>query len=221
MKNELITHSNPKSVISEAIKTIRTNLLFSSLDEKIKTILITSSIPGEGKSFLTSNLAIAFSQNDLNVLIIDCDLRKGRLHHIFDLENKHGLSNLLLEEKINKKDYVQKTKIKNVSLISTGILPPNPSEILATEKFNLVLESLKKDFDIIILDSPPVSIVSDALVLTKKVDQTVIVAANRKVQLKEVENTKKQILNVGGKIAGVILNKKKVEKKEYYNKYYN
>lgn len=222
MIKELITHNNPKSIISETIKTVRTNLLFSSIDSDVKTLLITSSIPSEGKSFIASNLATAFAQTKQKVLLVDCDMRKGRLHKIFKVENDKGISNLLVDSNtIKLKPYVKKTDVPNVNLISIGTIPPNPNELLGSEKFNEFLEVAKKEYDLVIFDSAPVSIVSDALILAKKVDRTIIVAAYRKTPMNELENTKKQILNVGGKIAGVVVNKKKTNKKEYYNKYYN
>jgi capsular exopolysaccharide synthesis family protein len=219
MNKELITHANPKSIISESIKGIRTNLLFTSVDEELKTILVTSSIPGEGKSFITSNLAVTFAQSGYNVLLVDCDMRKGRLHRIFNLVNDKGLSDMLISGE-SIKPYVKKTHVMSLSLVTMGTTPPNPSELLSSAKFIEFLKVAKTHYSIIILDSTPINAVSDALVLTKLVDQTVIVSAHRKTDIKDIINTKKAILNAGGTIAGVILNKKKTKKKDYYGKYY-
>ncbi|MDD2391387.1 MAG: CpsD/CapB family tyrosine-protein kinase [Bacilli bacterium] len=218
---ELITYDNPKSIISESIKGVRTNLLFSSIDKKLKTILVTSSIQGEGKSFISSNLAIAFSQSDYKVLLVDCDMRKGRLDKIFGLTNDKGLSDMLIEgEKIEIKPFVKKTAIPNVSLITLGTVPPNPLELLSSSKFQEFIEKAKSSYDLVILDSPPINVVSDSVVLTKLVDETVIVTTHRKTEIKELINAKKAILNAGGNIAGVVLNNKKTSKKSYYGKYY-
>ena len=218
---ELITHHNPKSIISESIKGVRTNLLFTGVDHGLKTILVTSSVPGEGKSFISSNLAVAFSQSKYNVLIVDCDMRKGRIHRIFDLVNDKGLSDMLIHGKsLELKPYIKKTDIPNVSLLSMGTTPPNPLELLSSSRFVEFLEEAKKEYDIIILDSTPVSVVSDALVLSKLVDETIIVASHRNTDVKTLINTKKAIINALGSIAGVVLNKKRTKKKDYYGKYY-
>ena len=218
---ELITHHNPKSIISESIKGVRTNLLFSGVDHGLKTILVTSSVPGEGKSFISSNLAVAFSQSKYNVLIVDCDMRKGRIHRIFNVVNDKGLSDMLIQGKsLELKPYIKKTDIPNVSLLSMGTTPPNPLELLSSSRFVDFLEKAKEEYDIIILDSTPVSVVSDALVLSKLVDETIIVASHRNTDVKTLINTKKAIINAGGSIAGVVLNKKRTKKKDYYGKYY-
>lgn len=135
MRRELIVDRDPKSALSESIKNIRTNLQFSSVDGKIKNILITSSTSGEGKSFVTANLAVAFAKLGNKVLVVDCDMRLGRQHEIFGLSNSVGLSNLLIDEIEQKYEkYIQKTEVKNVSVLTRGIVPPNPSELLASEK---------------------------------------------------------------------------------------
>ena len=221
INNELKVHKNPKSMITEAIKTVRTNLIFSSVDEELKSILVTSSVPGEGKSFISSNLAVAFAQTNMNVLIIDCDLRKGRLHKIFGVDNSKGLSNLLVEFDLdNISKYIKETKAKNVHIIPTGLMPPNPLEMLSSKRFNKLLKALETEFDLVILDSPPVNIVSDAVVLSKNVSKSVVVSAAKKTTLKQLELTTKQIENASGVKPGVVLNNKKLKTKEYYNKYY-
>ena len=151
MRRELIVDHNPKSALSESIKNIRTNLQFSSVDGKIKNILITSSTSGEGKSFVSANLAVAFAKLGNKVLIVDCDMRLGRQHEIFGLPNTVGLSNLLIDE-IEQKygKYIQKTEIKNVSVLTRGIVPPNPSELLASEKMHYLMQILNSEYDIII-----------------------------------------------------------------------
>ena len=135
MKAELVVHSDPKSTVSETLKIIRTNIQFSSVDEKVKTILVTSSVHGEGKSFISANLAATLAQNGSKVLLVDCDLRKGRLHKIFEVESERGLSDLLIDEiNTDVKQYIKKTHIDNLSLITMGTLPPNPSELLSSAR---------------------------------------------------------------------------------------
>lgn len=219
--NDLITHNDPKSYLAETIKTVRTNLLFSSVDNKLKTILITSTEPGEGKSFIASNLAVAFAQSGSKVLLVDCDLRKGRQHEIFGLSNKIGLSSLLISDGFVELElYIRKTKIDNLYVIPIGITPPNPLELLSSESFDNFLETVKHEFDLIILDAAPVSKVSDALVLSKDADKTIVVAAFNQTEESDLNETLKSLKNVGAKVAGVVLNKKVISKKTYYGKYY-
>lgn len=220
MGEELVTYKRPKSIISESIKTVRTNLLFTSVDKGLKTVLVTSSVPGEGKSFIAANLASAFAQAKYSVLLIDCDLRKGRLHKVLGMPNDKGLSDMLIVSSLVDQSYIRSTEIPNLSFLSMGTIPPNPLELLSSSKFTYFLRIFQENYDIIVIDSPPVGIVSDALVLSKLVDETVIVSAHHKTNVSDLENTKKSIQNAGGKIAGVILNKKKTKKKEYYDKYY-
>ena len=125
MKSELVIENKPKSNISEEIRTIKTNIQFMTTDNSAQTLLITSSIPGEGKSFISSNLACAFAQNDERILLIDCDLRLGRLHKIFGLSNERGLSNLLISKDLNCKSYLQKTEVNNLYVLSRGTIVPS------------------------------------------------------------------------------------------------
>ena len=141
MRSELIVNTRPKSNISENIRTVRTNLEFASASKKLKTILISSSVSGEGKSFISSNLAVAFAQNDKKVLLIDADLRRGRVHNIFNLKNPKGLSNLLLEDDMREiKHYIAKSDIDNLYVLFRGTIPPNPSELLNSDKMHDIFE---------------------------------------------------------------------------------
>lgn len=221
MKNEIIVDKNPKSSVAEAIRIIRTNLEFSGVDKKIKTVLITSSVPSEGKSFISTNLATAFAQNGSKVLLMDCDMRKGRLHKIFDIPNEKGLSNLLLENVETKfKSYVKKTKIDNLYLLPKGVVPPNPSELLNSPKTKSLLKVLSDKFDYIILDGTPINGLTDSLILTKYVDKTVIVASVNYTKTNELEFTKKSLISVGADIAGVIVNRTPDTHSSYYGNYY-
>ena len=222
MSKELIISTNPKGVTAEAIRTLRTNLQFTFVDKNIKTIMVTSSIPGEGKSFISANLAVSFGLIGFKVLLVDCDMRKGRQYKIFDFKDENvGLSNLLLDNIKNYKKYVKKTAYENVSVITSGIVPPNPSELLGSNKNIELQELLKKEYDLIIIDSPPVNAVTDTLVLTSTVDEAVIVCAYKETPIDLLESTKKALENTGVKIAGVVMNKMKSSKsKYYYGKYY-
>ena len=218
-KVELLVQKYPKSVVSESIKTLRTNLQFSSVDSELKTILITSSIPGEGKSFISANLAISFTQTDKKVLIVDCDMRKGRQHRIFKLSNTKGLSNLLIDDMANYKDYINKTSIKNLYVITRGTVPPNPSELLNSNKNSELIKILRSKFDIIIFDGVPCNGLPDSIIMSKLVDKVLIVSSESVTPRSVLESTKKQLKNVEAPVAGDVLNNVN-RKNSKYGKYY-
>ncbi len=220
MINELIVETNSKSSVAEAIRIIRTNLQFSSADKEVKSILVTSSIAGEGKSFISSNLATAFAQNGKKVLLIDCDLRRGRLHKIFSLNNTRGLSDLLISDiKADFSGYLQKTKIKNLFLLSSGSVPPNPSELLDSKKNQALIKLLSKQFDYVIFDGTPVGGLTDSVIMSKYVDKVVIVCTVNYTKVEQLVNTQKTLENVGADIAGVIVNKIPEAYSGYYGYY--
>ncbi len=222
MNNELIVANNPKSGVAEAIKTIRTNLLFSSIDEPVKSILMTSSMSGEGKSFVSANLAVAFAQTGVKVLIVDCDLRRGRQHKIFNIDNEQGLSNLLLDDvDKNYKKYIKKTRYENIYVLPMGIVPPNPSELLASAKNKQLAKTLKQKFDLVIYDGVPVGGLTDSIIMADLVDKIVIVSAYKVTPVEFLANTNKALEKFKDKIAGVILNKFPSSKDHYYSKYYS
>ena len=222
MNNELIVANNPKSGVAEAIKTIRTNLLFSSIDEPVKSILMTSSMSGEGKSFVSANLAVAFAQTGVKVLIVDCDLRRGRQHKIFNIDNEQGLSNLLLDDvDKNYKKYIKKTRYENIYVLPMGIVPPNPSELLASAKNKQLAKTLKQQFDLVIYDGVPVGGLTDSVIMADLVDKIVIVSAYKVTPVEFLANTNKALEKFKDKIAGVILNKFPSSKDHYYSKYYS
>ena len=222
MNNELIVANNPKSGVAEAIKTIRTNLLFSSIDEPVKSILMTSSMSGEGKSFVSANLAVAFAQTGVKVLNVDCDLRRGRQHKIFNIDNEQGLSNLLLDDvDKNYKKYIKKTRYENIYVLPMGIMPPNPSELLASAKNKQLAKILKQKFDLVIYDGVPVGGLTDSVIMADLVDKIVIVSAYKVTPVEFLANTNKALEKFKDKIAGVILNKFPSSKDHYYSKYYS
>ena len=221
---ELIVNNYPKSSIAEAIKSVRTNLRFSSINEKVKTILITSSIAGEGKSFVSANLASTFATAKEKVLLIDCDLRRGRQKNLFEMDKhvKLGLSDLLIDNNwmFNLKNYIQNTEVNNLDVLTTGSMPPNPSVLLESKKIEDIVEELKKQYDVIIFDTPPVGGLTDALVMTRLADVVLIVARAKKTTLELLENTKQALENLNANIAGVILNQVDKKDSKYYKNYY-
>lgn len=225
-KKELIAQKDPKSPVSEVFRTLRTNIQFMSTNKKLQTLLITSTFPDEGKSLVASNLAITFAQAGNKVILIDADMRKGRQFKIFDVLPKPGLSNYLSgidvqnPNDINISEYVQKTNVENLLIMTAGNIPPNPSELLVSPQMTRLLEDLKEVCDIIIIDGTPCELVTDSVILSRIVDSTVIITAHKETKRDSLERVIKSIKNVGGNIAGVVVNKTPVSGKEYNEKYY-
>lgn len=227
MKKEVIAHKDPKSPISEVFRTLRTNIQFINNERRIKTLLVTSTLPGEGKSWIASNLAVIFAQAGKKVVLIDADMRKGRQYVIFGTVPKPGLSNYLsqvgIKEENTTKEVIaclQKTEVKNLYLMPAGSIPPNPSELLVSAKMTKLLEKLKKVCDIVIIDGTPCELVTDAVILSRMVDSTIIVTAHKVTKKDALGKTIKSIQNVGGKISGIVINKIPVSGKKYEEKYY-
>ena len=225
MTTDLIINANPKSIFSEAIKTIRTNLAFSMIDKEMKTILLTSPQSGDGKSFITANLAVAYAQEDKKVLVVDCDLRKGRQHEIFEVMNvtSGGYSNLILNYKDDLKldKYIVSTSNKNIDLLPTGPTPPNPVELLASESNQKLMKELRKHYDVILLDCPPVLGLSDTMIMTKYSDANLIVVSSRKTKVESLDKAKKVFEQAKANITGVIINRASVKDNSYYSYYSN
>lgn len=219
--SNIISHKNPKSIIAESVKILRTNLQFSNVDGTLKTVMVTSSVPGEGKSFTSSNLAVAFSQLGMKVLIVDCDMRRGTQHKQFTVTNTNGLSDLLIDSLADYVKYIKPTNIENLSIITAGTVPPNPSELLSSKKFETFVSEMREMFDMVIFDLPPVTVVPDAAIVATKVDKTVIVTRVKVTPMEELDKTKKMLENVGANVAGVVVNGVKTSGKKYYGKYYN
>ena len=224
-ENEIIVQNNSKSNISEALKTIRTNISFSQTSDNAKTILFTSCNAGEGKSWVASNIAVAYAQSNKNVIIIDADMRKGRQHKIFDVKNINGLAECLKKIETNNdyeilKNYIQETKIPKVHIITIGAIPPNPSELLMTDNMHYLIHMLKCIYDVVIIDGTPCNLVSDSIPISSIADTTILITESRKTKIEDIRNTIKLIKNAGGNIAGIILNKREVKNKEYKKGYY-
>lgn len=227
MKKEVIVQKNPKSPIAESFRTLRTNIQFINSRKEVKTLLITSTLPGEGKSWVSANLAVTFAEAGKKVAIIDADMRKGRQHIIFGVDNEYGLSNLLSTietkgriESVDVAKYIQPTEVQNLFVISKGEVPPNPSELLSADTTSELLKELGKIFDLIIIDGPPSLIVTDSIIISRIVDSTVIVAEYNGTKKDNLAKIKRDIENVGGRIAGVVINKIPKQGKKYESSYY-
>ena len=220
IEDKIITYSDPKSSISETFRTLRTNIQFAiSGTKNVNTILITSSLKGEGKSWNSANIAAAFAMQGKKTLLIDADMRRGTQHKLFDLKNSNGLSNYLADVNWNENSLIKKTDIDNLFIITCGKVPPNPSELLSSNRMTELLSTAKENFDIIILDGPPVLLVSDSLILAKDVDSVIIVAAAKETKKEVLKTTTTSLQNVGAKLGGVVLNKIDISDKNRYSKY--
>lgn len=221
---DLVINRNPKSLFAESIRSIRTNLAFSSLDKNVKIIINTSPEAGDGKSFITANLAVAYAQEGKKVLLIDADLRRGRQHEIFEVMNitSGGYSNLMLNyrENISLEKYIFPTFDENIDLLPTGPMPPNPVELLASENNKKLLNKLKNKYDLIIMDCAPVIGLSDSIILATMSDINILTISAKKTKMESLERAKKQFEQANAKIDGVILNKASMETNGYYYNYY-
>ena len=228
MKKELIAHRDPKSLVSEVFRTLRTNIQFMNTNNKLKTLLVTSTLPSEGKSWVTANLAVTFAQAGKKVILVDADMRKGRQYTIFEVSPRPGLSNYLsgfdsnTGEEISDDlaNYIQDTQIPNLYIIPAGNIPPNPSELLISTKMISLLDRLKELCDLVIIDGTPCELVTDSIILSRIVDSTVIVTAHKQTKKEDLRKIVTNIQNVGGKIAGIVLNKIPVSVKKYEQSYY-
>ena len=218
--SELVVEKFPKAIVSENIKSLRTNLQFTAIDNNLKTVLVTSTTASEGKSFVSANLAISFAQTDRKVLLVDCDLRKGRVHRLFDIPNTDGLSNLLTDDLDKMEHYIHHTGIANLDVITCGTYPPNPSELLASRKMKKLLISLRHRYDIIIFDGAPIGGLTDSVILSNLMDETLIVVKDANTSRNDLAASKAELDKVGAKIAGVVFNMVNRKSSKYYNYYY-
>jgi capsular exopolysaccharide synthesis family protein len=215
-KRHLIDCEQTKSPIAEAYRTLRTNIQFSKADSELKILLFTSSGPGEGKSTTVANTAVTLAYSGKQVIIVDCDLRKPVQHQIFGLQNI-GVTNILADGQIIS-SLIQDTDVKNLRVLPSGPIPPNPSELLGSIKMQQMLNNLKVQADYLIIDSPPVVAVTDACVLASKMDGIILVLDSGVVRPEMAKRAKELLENAKGHILGVILNRIQIE--DSYAQYY-
>ena len=217
---EIISYNDPKSVISEQYRALRTSIQYSNVDKNMKTILVTSSDKNEGKTTTVVNLAVNFANLDKKVLLIDCDLRNPSIHKMFKMGNIYGFTDILVHNREMSK-CIQKTELKNLDILTAGAIPPNPAELLSSESMNNLIGELKKVYDYIFIDTPPIGLVTDAGALSSFIDGVVLVVKSEAVEKKYLEETKKKLDAVDARILGAILNSYKSEQKDYeYYSYY-
>ena len=221
LKEDVISYGKPKSIAAEAYRALRTNLEFSMSGEGAKTILITSSHVSEGKSSVASNLAAVFAMQNKKTLLIDADMRRGVQYKKFEVKNNNGLSNYLANMNIDKNEFIKKTEIPNLFVITCGPVPPNPAELLSLPNMKELIDGAKENFDVIIIDGAPVLPVTDSVILAAMVDRVVIVTSAGETRNDELKAVKATLDNAGANIAGVVLNKVDMKGNLYgkYSKY--
>jgi len=211
----LVVYNDPRHPIAEVYRTLRTNIQFSAFDRELKTLSITSATEGEGKTTTLSNLAVTFAQQYKKVLIIDADLRRPRVHKVFNLENRQGLTEVLVNQ-LDPHKLIQPTFVENLSVLPTGVIPPNPSELLGSQRMKDLLSLLKKDFDYILLDIPPVNVVSDGLLVANIVDGLLLVCSSGVVPTEEAQRAKELLVQAKANILGVVLTNMAFDSSKYY-----
>lgn len=203
VSNGFVVEDDPKSIVAEAYRTLRTNIQYSSFDKEIRTIAITSAEQSEGKSTVSGNLALSFAQNERKVILLDCDLRKPSVHENFKISNVKGLSEVLLG-KTDLDEVIQKRN-ENLDVLTSGKIPPNPSEMLSSIAMTDLIEDLRELYDIIILDTAPLKLVTDAQILSTKVDGTILVTRAEETKRESVIEAKNLLTKVGANIIGTVL----------------
>jgi capsular exopolysaccharide synthesis family protein len=216
-----IAQTNPRSPITEAYRTVRTNVQFASVDGDVRVILVTSSLPSEGKTSTACNVAVVSAEAGKRVLLIDADMRKPQVHQRFQISNLYGLTSVLIKEKsFDECAFV--SQIPGLTVLPSGPIPPNPYEMLASEAFSDLIQSCKDTYDVVIVDSPPILSVADALVISRSADGVVFVVDAKKTNRAHAKKATLALQQVNARILGVVLNRlerKSTEGYYYYNYY--
>jgi len=205
-QESLVTISNPRSPISEAYRTLRTNLEFASLDKPLRTMVVTSAGPEEGKSTTLANLAVTLAQAVQKVILVDCDLRRPSQHEIFRVGNGVGLTSMVVDEEAFKNVPLQETPVPNLKLLPSGPLPPNPSELLGSRRMGEIIATLRERADLVLFDAPPIIAVTDAAVLASKVDGVLLVINAGTTKRDHAQRAKALLEKVNARLVGAVLN---------------
>lgn len=215
----VVTRDNPKSPAAEAFRTLRTNLQFAALDSPLRTLLVTSAGPGEGKTTVTANLAVAIAQSGKKVVVIGGDLRKPTVHSALGVSNTAGVTNVLAGN-VTWQDAIQVTDIEGLSVLPAGPIPPNPAELLASQRMHELIREISSAYDMVIIDAPPVIAVTDAGVLSRWSDGVLFVVSAGVTPRDVAKAAKEQLLQVGARILGVVVNRLSEESGYYYYYYH-
>jgi capsular exopolysaccharide synthesis family protein len=225
-QGDLVAEKLPRAPVSEAFRSLRTNLQFSSVDRPLRSLLVTSPSPMEGKSTIAANLAVVMAQGGHYVALADTDLRRPRVHKLFGLANQEGISSLFIPsvarsgDTVHLNGHLQQTNVSNLRAITSGSLPPNPSELLASERMGLILEQVEEQAELVVFDSPPVLAVTDAAVLAPRVDGVLLVVKPGVTRLAACRQSIEQLQRVGANLLGVVINDVEVRRLNYNYQYY-
>ncbi|WP_271402361.1 CpsD/CapB family tyrosine-protein kinase [Salinicoccus roseus] len=212
---ELIVEKQPKAPVSEQFRAVRTNIMYSNIDTEIKAVLVTSATPGAGKSTTAANLAVAYAQSGNRTILIDADLRRPTMHYTFEITNRRGMTTAIVNS-VPIENIVRETLVENLDLITSGPIPPNPSDLLLSNKMKHLLKTFSIHYDMVIVDSSSLLETSDALSISKITDGTVLVTdvtENNRDMLLEAKN---MLSKADANILGVVMNNKKMKKDNYY-----
>lgn len=206
------------SAISEQYRTIRTNIQYSSVDDELRTLVVTSSVPGEGKSTTVANLAVVFAQQGKKVLLVDADLRRPTIHYTFNVNNIYGFTTVLTKQKTFIETILE-TDEENLYILTSGPIPPNPAELLSSKSMEHFIEEAKQEFDIVLFDTPPILAVADPQILANQCEGSILVVFSEKTEIDQAKKAKELLGNAQGKFLGVVMNNKKMTKDSYYYYY--
>ncbi|MGC9358829.1 MAG: CpsD/CapB family tyrosine-protein kinase [Anaerolineae bacterium] len=208
---DLVTLTDPQSPAAEAYRTLRMNLQFAALDSDLRTLLVTSPGPGEGKTTTLANLAVTMAQIDQRIIVADCDLRKPYLHRLFDVSNELGLTTMLLEDDALANPPLQETAVTGLSVLPSGPLPPRPADLLGSKRMLKVIDELCKEADVVLFDAPPVMAVTDAAVLATRLDGVLLVVSAGETKREHASDALERLRKINANIVGAVLNNAAIE----------
>ncbi|GMK46686.1 tyrosine-protein kinase YwqD [Paenibacillus glycanilyticus] len=215
-ESKLVAHVNSSSSLSEAYRTLRTNIMFSGIDDPVRTIMLTSASPGEGKTTTVANLAVTFAHEGKKTLLVDADLRKPSVHIMFKKSNRSGLTDALFKEN-PWQEIVHETEIEHLHLLTAGIIPPNPSEILSSRRMSELVEEWRVHYDVILFDTPPLLAVADGMILSALCDGVILVIKSGKTKFTSARKVLSQLEFAKARVLGTVLNNKKRSKDSGYH----
>jgi len=221
-EGSLVTIEKPRSPTAEAYRALRTNIQFASVDKPIQSLLVTSIAPSEGKTTIAANLSVTLAQGGHNIILIDADLRRPKLHRRLKLPNRKGLTSLFMQPELHLDGTVQKTDTNNLYVMTAGNLPPNPSELLASDRMDFIINNMNEHADMVVIDTPPIMAVTDAVVLSQRVDGLLLVVMVGETKAAAAQQTVDQLRRLNANILGVVLNRVPTRGSRYYysNGYY-
>lgn len=215
----LISLINPKSIVAEQFRMVRTNLEFSIVDKDLKSLLVTSLSPSAGKSTISSNLAATFASQGKKVLLVDTDMRKPTIHKIFKFRNNEGLSTLITSKEATISEYIERTEFENIFILTSGATPPNPAELISSKRMEQLIEEMERAFDLVIFDTPPVLAVADSQIMAGKVDGTLFVLRKGVDTKEQIQTAMDRMNSVNANVLGAIYNRIEPNDDTYYYEY--